>query len=195
MLEKLFWLALVASPVLLPVAVAPVMRTDITEPNPFRGTFATVPKIECAGTVGSGVRISDDLILTARHVAADGPCGIDGKPAEVVHHAEDGIDFSVIRVALGRGVREIISCEGVRPGERYFAYGYAFGRDANVEPLIATNLKLSKGRVALRGRVFPGMSGGAVRNSEGATVAIAVQYNPDVDAANVVDLRNTYLCA
>jgi hypothetical protein len=176
-------------------APPPETTNELALPSPFRGSFEVVPKIECVASRGSGVRISDDIVITAAHVVVEkGPCGIDGKPTEIVYN-EPGQDFTAIRVNLGRGLRAIVSCEGIIAGQRYYAYGYAFGGKPNVEPLIGTNYKHKDGTVKLRGRVFKGMSGGMVANEEGAFVAITVMLNEEVDWAYVVPLSETYLCA
>lgn len=181
--------------------VVPSTTLEITLPDPYRGSFEAVPQIECTqgrGTgvrSGTGVRISDDIVITAAHVVhGNGLCSIDGKPAEPIYD-EPGRDFSALRVKLGHGYRANVSCEGIIAGERYYAYGYAHGGKPNVEPLIGTNYKNKKsGAVRLIGRVFPGMSGGKVANRDGAFVAITVMFNTDVDWAYVIPLTETYLC-
>ena len=168
--------------------------TELALPSPFRGSFEVVPQIECVASRGSGVRISDDIVITAAHVVVNkGPCGIDGKPTEIVY-VDPKQDFAALRVNMGQGFRAIVSCEGIIAGERYYAYGYAFGGKANVEPLIGTNFKHKDGTAKLRGRVYKGMSGGEVTNGEGAFVAITVMLNLEVDWAYVVPLSDTYLC-
>jgi hypothetical protein len=185
-------LALVATPVQTG-SPTPGTTYDLTLPSPYRGSFETVPQIQCVQSRGSGVRISDDIVITARHVVEQrGPCGIDGIPTEIVYN-EPGADFTALRVKLGGGFRAIVSCEGIVAGERYFAYGYAMGGKPNVEPLIGTNYQ-NDGTTKLRGRVYKGMSGGMVANSEGAFVAITVMLNTDTDWAYVIPLKQTYLC-
>lgn len=191
-------LALAAFPTLLSNATPtdrPATANDITFPDPYRGSFDAVPKISCQSGSGSGVRISDDIIITARHVIeGNGPCGAFDAPVNVVHLG-DQMDFAAVRGKFGPGYRAVVSCEGIRPGERYYAFGYAHGGAPNVERLVGTNQRLPGNRVVMRGRVFPGMSGGKVTNDEGAFVAITVQYDRERDTAILVDLKGTYLCA
>lgn len=185
---------LLASASPAPVADPPSTTNDLTLPSPYRGSFEVVPQIECVASRGSGVRISDDIVITATHVVHErGPCGIAGVPTEIAYN-EAGKDFTALRVPLGRGFRAIVSCEGIVAGERYYAFGYAHGGKANVEPLIGTNFKHKNGQVKLRGRVYKGMSGGAIFTSEGQFVAITVALNTEADWAYVVPLTGTYLC-
>lgn len=181
-------LALIGAPLLL-------SNAPTVEPSPFRYNFITAPKIECATSRGTGVRISVDTVITAAHVISGrGPCGVDGTAMEMTHQA-NGIDFAAMKGDLGGGLYATVSCEGIRAGERYLAMGYPFGETPNVEILVGTTRRHSGARVNMLGRVYPGMSGGPVINDDGAVVAITVQYNPQANASNVVELRGTYLCA
>ena len=168
--------------------------SDLTAPSPFRGSFEVVPKVECGMSRGSGVRISDDIVITAAHVATNGLCGIDGIPMALAYRPL-GLDFVALRGALGPGYRAIVSCEGILPGERYQAFGYALGGKPNVEPLLGTNQRGPDKTAMLRGKVYRGMSGGAVFNEgTGAVVAITVMLHKEADWAYVVPLSETYLC-
>jgi hypothetical protein len=178
----------------LGAAVPPPANTiDRTVPSPFRGSFEVVPQIMCGNGSGSGVRISDDVIITAAHVASKGGCSIDGHPATIAFN-QPHRDFTAMTARLGNGYRATYSCEGIKPGERYQAFGYALGGKPNVEPLLGTNFKHRDGTVMLRGKVYPGMSGGAVFNSEGAFVAITVMTHREADWAYVIPLTESYLC-
>lgn len=173
--------------------IPPANTTLRTIPSPFRGSFEVVPKIECQLARGSGVRISDDVVITARHVVeAHAPCGIEGIPAEVAYH-EPGKDFTALKVPLGFGYRATYSCEGVHAGQQYLAFGYANGGKPNVEPLLGTN-QTSDGLTMLIGKVYKGMSGGAVETPEGAVVAIINMTHKEADWAYVLPLSATYLC-
>lgn len=171
----------------------PANTLERTVPSPFRGSFEVIPKIMCAKGAGSGVRISDDVVITAAHVASIGGCSIDGITATTVY-TQAGRDFAAMRVPLGLGYRATYSCEGIIAGERYQAFGYAQGGKANVEPLLGTNQRYKDGSVMLRGKVYKGMSGGGVFNSEGAVVAITVMTHREADWAFVLELKGTYLC-
>ena len=183
---------------LLLVGASPETPPDLsygglTIPSPFRASFEVVPKVECVNARGSGVRVSDDVVITARHVVEQrGPCGIEGVPAQIAYH-EPGKDFTALRVPLGYGYRAIISCDGIRPGETYYALGYANGGKPNVEPLIGTNQR-DGNMMMLRGKVYKGMSGGGIFTSEGAFVAIINMLHREADWAYVQPLSETYLC-
>jgi hypothetical protein len=177
----------------LSLGAAPLNTIDRTVPSPFRGSFEVVPQIMCAKGSGSGVRISDDVIITAAHVATLGGCSIDGQPAALAYQ-QPGRDFAAMTAPLGAGYRATYSCEGIKAGERYMAFGYANGGKPNVEPLLGTNYNAGNGAVMLRGKVYHGMSGGAVFNSEGAFVAITVMTHKEADWAYVVPLTESYLC-
>jgi hypothetical protein len=169
------------------------MINDITLPSPFRASFEVVPFVACSTGTGSGVRISDDIVVTATHVASLAPCSVDGHQMAVVHN-EQGIDFSAMQGRLGIGYRATVSCEGIVAGERYMALGYANGGKANMEPLLGTNQRGPNHTAMVRGRVYHGMSGGAVMTSDGAVVAITVMMHKQTDWAYVVPLSETYLC-
>jgi hypothetical protein len=189
-------LAVAAAPFLLSAAepTIPMLTYDRVAPSPFRGSFEVVPLVKCTDSLGSAVRISDDVVISAAHVTDGEDCEIDGEPMQVVYTAL-GVDFTAARVKMAEGYVAIVSCEGIIPGERYYAFGHALGGKPNVEPLIGTNKKYENGGTSLRGRVFPGMSGGMVANAEGAFVAITIQYNDTVDESVVVSLKDTKLCA
>ena len=171
----------------------PTTTQSIAIPSPYRGSFEVVPKLECAGGRGSGVRISDDIVITAAHVATNGPCGIDGVPIGVAYH-QPNRDFTAMRANLGPGLRAIYSCEGINAGQSYLAFGYANGGKANIEPLIGTNRKIEGGQTVMRGKVYGGMSGGALFTTEGVVVAIITMRHLEKDWGYVLPLSETYLC-
>ena len=194
MMKALLGLALASAPLAANAPAVPT-TTDRSMPSPFRASFETVPMVECANSRGSGVRISDDIVITATHVINDSaPCGVEGRPAAIAFNQPD-VDFTALRVGLGQGFRAIVSCDGIKAGQSYLALGYAFGGAANVEPLVGTNRTFNDGSVQMRGRVYRGMSGGGVFTGEGQLVAITVRLNTEADWAYVVPLTSTYLCA
>jgi hypothetical protein len=188
----------------------PEMRINRTEPTPFLGTLSVVPRLMCrlpgsftSSSSGSGVRISDNIVITARHVIQDHntgqyrECEIAGRPVKLrwVHpHA----DLVAVEVELGIGYRAPYSCEGIKPGRRYMAIGHSSIADGAVFMMLTgTNVPLDKwGRAQLNGTAFPGMSGGEIVDMEsGSFVAITVAKDVDKPWVWAVPLTNTYLCA
>lgn len=165
---------------------------DKTIPTPFPYTFSVVPLVGCLNGSGSGVRVSDDIVITAKHVSDNLQCRIGFVPLAVVH--EGPKDFAALRGELPNGFRATVNCDGIETGKTYFAVGYAFGEEQVMQPLLGTN-QYDEGYRRMRGRVFPGMSGGPVVNSDGAVVAITVRYHKMADWAWVYELKDTYLCS
>lgn len=162
--------------------------------SPFTASFATVPRLDCGRSRGSGVRLGDSLIITAAHVTAGGDqCHAYGAPLRVVR-AELGRDVSFAEGELGGGLRALYSCDGIRPGRTYIAMGYAFGDAPNVELMVGTGEKRDLGRVVLKGRAYQGMSGGGVFTEAGVLVAIINALSRDINYTWVTPLSETYLC-
>jgi S1-C subfamily serine protease len=188
-------LALTAAAISLAVSSGPAFA--IAVPSPYSASFETVPQFICtdhkAAHLGSGFRISDDIIVTATHVTAASTCQAYGKDVTVVRN-EPGHDVTFVRAKLDDGFRAVVSCEGIREGERYLALGYADGGAPNAEPLIGTRDK-DGNLTTMTGHVYPGMSGGAVLNERGAVVAVINAMNRKGRAlAYVTPLSQTYLC-
>jgi S1-C subfamily serine protease len=167
-------------------------------PSPYAASFETVPQIECFGPKGnrwsgSGVRINDNTILTAAHVPSGGLCEAHDT---TLHNTrfEPGQDVAFETGDLKDGFRAIVSCEGIKEGERYLAMGYADGGAPDVEPLIGTDTRDGQLTI-MRGHVYHGMSGGAVLNDSGEVVAVinAMQAQ-GMPLAFVTPLTQTYLC-
>jgi hypothetical protein len=170
----------------------------MTMPSPYGASFDPVPQIQCFGprgeSLGSGVRIRDDLIITAAHVNSDKACHAYGVELHNMRF-EPGQDIAFLGGTFRNGFRQIVSCEGIKEGQRYLALGYADGGSPDVEVLIGTGDK--KGTLTLmRGHVYHGMSGGAVLNADGALVAIINAMNAEGrPIAYVTPVSQTYLCA
>lgn len=166
-------------------------------PSPYGASFDTVPQLICnndgKGTLGSGVRIGDDLIVTAAHVGSRTTCRAYGALLNNTRF-EPGQDVVFVTGAFRTGYRAIVSCEGIREGERYLALGYADGGSPDVETLIGT--RDTDGHLTImRGHVYHGMSGGAILNQQGAVVAIInAMQREGKPFAFVTPLTQTYLC-
>lgn len=177
---------------LLAGALALAFSLGEAGPSPFRYSFAVIPQLECASGKGTGIQLDGDRILTAAHVATRGPCGVNGVPVTTEFVSPDR-DIAVVKGANPYGVRAILSCDGIAPGERYLAAGYALGGPPNIEPLVGTTQRQGDA-VVMRGRVYPGMSGGPVIDSDGRVVGVIVRYFKQVDFAAVIPISETYLC-
>jgi hypothetical protein len=165
--------------------------------SPYGASFETIPQLVCAGrdgvTSGSGIRINDNTILTAAHVPSAKTCVGYGVKLENARF-EPGQDVAFETGKLRDGYRAIISCEGIKEGERYRAMGYADGGAPDVEPLIGTSDRAGQETV-MRGHVYHGMSGGAILNERGAVVAIVNAMQAEgKPLAFVTPLTQTYLC-
>lgn len=162
--------------------------------SPFTASFVTVPRLDCGGSRGSGVRLSDNLIITAAHVTDESQCSAYGAPLRVAR-VELNRDVSFAEGNLGEGFRALYSCEGIKAGQTYIAMGYAFGEAPNVELLVGTGDRRDLGRVLLKGRVYKGMSGGGIFTEAGVLVAIINALSRDVSYTWVTPLTETYLCS
>jgi len=169
-------------------------------PSPFELSFATVPRLDCGEARGSGVRLSDTLVITAAHVMFDEKdnstrqCKAFGQPMTNVVRLP-GLDVATGQAAMEDGFRAIVSCDGIQEGRVYMAMGYPDGDAPDVQMLIGTNRKAAPHQAILKGRVYHGMSGGAViEQSTGRVVAIINALNPDYPLTFVTPLSETYLC-
>lgn len=167
-------------------------------PSPYAASFVSVPQIHCIGDKGaihsgSGVRIGDNLIVTAAHVNSRSVCRTYDTVLNNVRF-EPGADVAFVQGTFPDGFRSVVSCEGIREGEQYLALGYADGGSPDVEPLTGTS-QTAHGQVMMLGHVYHGMSGGAVLNRAGALVAIINAMNSEGRPVSwVTPLTRTYLC-
>ena len=175
------------------VLVAAFLLGGPTVPAPVSFTFGVNPIVDCFGKYGSGVRISDNEIITAAHVIGSS-CQVEGVPAQVVY-VDDKLDFAVLRGEFNPGLRATISCDGFRPGQRYLALGHP-NRTPVIEILTATNQTADDDARILNGSAYPGMSGGGnYRESDGALVGLTVRRDArGFRGVASVDLRDTYIC-
>lgn len=166
-----------------------------TVASPFIANFAIVPRITCDKVIGSGVRISDTVVITAAHVTNErAPCSIGGTPMTQIR-VEPNRDVAFIEGNMTGGFRAIYSCDGIREGARYLVMGYAFGTFPNVEPMIGIGDMNSRGQALLKGRNYHGMSGGGIfEEGTGRLVAVNNALASDVNYTWVTPLSETYLC-
>jgi hypothetical protein len=170
----------------------------MTVVSPYGASFEAVPQLLCVsgphGSAGSGVRINENTILTAAHVPSGKTCLAWGTKLTNTRF-EPGQDVAFVTSdSLKGGLRMVVSCEGIKEGQRYLAMGYADGGAADVETLIGTSDRSGELTV-MRGHVYHGMSGGAVLNEAGAVVAVVnAMQAQGMPLAFVTPLTQTYLC-
>lgn len=177
------------------LAAALLVAAPVPASAPASG-YPQVHQVICsAGMRGSAVRISDDTYVTAAHVATLNGCSIDGEPMQVVR-AEGEIDFAVLHTERhGHGFP--VNCEGFRPGQYYFAIGFAFGWPIQRTVLVrAEEARHITGMAIMVGPelFIPGMSGGAVVDEHGALVGIVNARNEQFHVSFSRDLRDTSAC-
>ena len=168
-------------------ASAPSAETD----------FAAIAIVRCGPPVGTAFAIAPGRIVTAAHVAANGPCAIPGRhpgappvPAPVLR--QDGrLDIAELAGALP-GAPLPIACTGLGPGQMFRAIGHAGGVRRMTSPLFATRNRdpASAGLVVLLGQVERGMSGGPVIDAAGRVAGIINRHSP----ARSRSLEETFLC-
>ena len=159
--------------------------------------LAAIAIVRCGPAVGTAFAVAPGRIVTAAHVAANGPCAIPGRhpgapliPAPVLRQ-DRRLDIAELRADLP-GAPLPIACTGLRPGQMFRAIGYAGGLRRLTSPLFATRNRdsASAGLVVLLGRVERGMSGGPVLDQPGRVAGIVNRHSP----ARSRSLEETFLC-
>jgi hypothetical protein len=193
---------------MLALAIAAGVTATHAEPTPYLVDEAVVPRIVCvrSGTasIGSGVRISAELVVTAAHVVDEGAaCTVDGAAA-TLERADRGKDIVLLRVATPAPLRAIVGCGAIREGASYLGAGYAEGFDMlRVQALTGTSARdpgdqgaALKGMVVFRGTATPGMSGGGIFDERtGAAVGIInVYYDNGILRMLGRSFADTFVC-
>jgi hypothetical protein len=151
---------------------------------------------------GSGVIVSSDTVVTAKHVASH----VDKRFIVV---DQDGVEHEVISVSLSPTqdfatlkVKEPfkirpakISCKEVQPLEKLYIVGYPMDFDAMIFVVLASGYYQDgdDGRVLLaEGTSLPGNSGGPVYNTKGELVGLLTgEYLYEADGSMVDTDLNT----
>ena len=156
--------------------------------------YPQVRQVACAGSLRTAFRIKGGKLVSVNHVTRAQACSIDGLPIGRVD-ADPDLDFSVIEAAGQNGFP--ISCEGYKPGQWYFAIGFAKGyRWQTMLMVLATFQKSANGQQILIGvpTFIPGMSGGPVLNAKGEVVGTVNAYNSIFGLSFSRPLSDTALC-
>ena len=172
-----------AAPTVPDARARPESRGDCPHPAPVCRVRQAVFPVSSFDPIASATRIGPTLLVTNRHVVADRPDAVVHTPdgprnARVIPSAYPG-DLALLEV---RGLPEgfVPDLEGDVPDKGAF---YAVGADIARKavrvfasgPLIARPAKGAElGRLHVRSRMQPGVSGGALVDQRGELVGIAV---------------------
>lgn len=140
---------------------------------------------------GSGVLVSNDLVMTAAHVAFHSTNIMvklsDGREVPgVVLKTWDSFDVALIKIpAQADGVIAKIACRSPKLGEAVFSLGYPLYTDMNLAygHISSVNKMLIPGIDEVTGNLIPvdmnlaeGISGGPIFDSDGMLLGIATGF-------------------
>lgn len=170
--------------------------------------LSSIQKLTCDTGTGTGEIVSSDFVVTAYHVVGQSKtCLIGDRPFEVVYRSEE-LDFAVLDYSPREHDQRIpINCDGFVTGQKYYMVGWARGYryTLNIGTATATYVNGKDFRSGqpftdireLDGRVYPGMSGGAVLDQRGYLVGIVNATSTVPGKAPTMlarELRQTYMC-
>lgn len=171
MIKKL--VALLSGISLVACSPLPVSAKD------YEHDSTSVVRIDCGGTMGTGVRITETMFITAQHVISTLDCMVDNRPIKVTYNNPVS-DFAMFMVPGDNQLIGIspVSCKPYKVDEVYVAEGYGdafyFARQ---EPWRATKLVV-EGMRAFIGSGARGMSGGPVYDESGGVRGIVNKQWP-----------------
>jgi S1-C subfamily serine protease len=181
------------------------------DPSPYFLDEETVVMVNCTDWTGSAFYVGNGEYITARHVVRDDKgkivkCDVAGKPITVLQ-VGDIHDYAIFKAKVYLPFREIISCDGFKEGQDYYAEGYAMGRPWVVtQRLIGSSVKVSYGLdengngkpvtgADVRGSTTEGQSGGPVKDHDGRVVGIVSAGEDGGETMQeLVSLSDTPLC-
>lgn len=186
---------------------APTLRLVLPRPQRYFVNLDSVPFIRCNNFVGTAEIIDIDRVMTAAHVVGSSTTCMIGETVATVIENNPALDYAILSVATSEINQKLpYSCAGFRPGQTYYAIGYAHGRDFAMTRLIATaryedgadhqtGTPFYHTRV-LDGEVFQGMSGGPIVNQDGVMVGITSAMSIGVrQSALSRELKDTSICS
>lgn len=159
-----------------------------------------IKQVRCAHSLGTAFKVAPNKYLSVNHVTVNEGCTIEGKPIFVTYADPTG-DFSIISVDDPEPGGIEISCDGFRAGQWYYSIGFARGDPWSVSiSLRSTNMPtipgILRGWAGFQGIEFviPGMSGGAILDSQGRVVGTVNAYNSSYGLSWSRSLSDTALC-
>lgn len=157
--------------------------------------YPQVRQVICDEGRGTAFQTGQGWVSVA-HVTRLGHCTIDGHQITVTEQDGDQ-DFSRIETDVPRWLPSAISCEGFKPGQYYWATGYAMGKpfQTNIR-VMGTGLHHISGMAMLVGEysVIPGMSGGEIFDQQGRVVGTVNAYLVGTGISFSRELKGTSLC-
>lgn len=184
----------------LALLAAPLMLSN-SPPTPAP-VFVDIPQIRqvlCDGVRGTAFRTGSHAYTTARHVAHNEGCTIDGEPIVVTWESEE-LDMAVLRTAV-EGAPLKINCEGFKDGNGYVGIGFAKGWPIQQAVFVVFSAAMNealpawgKFKTLIGDRYVPGQSGGPSFNKWGEAVGIVNGYNSAAPLSYSLPLSETPLC-
>lgn len=194
--------AILAATALLIASSAKAHTIPATEePTPYFIDASTVMRVTCSKSFGSAFYIGGGKFVTAQHVITNTNCKVNEMPIKITDFVRE-LDFTMFTANVKTPYRVIMSCEGFKEGQNYYAVGYAEGRTwPVVQRLVGTSHKLHQPKklfdktTFLRGSAVKGMSGGPVFDEDGVVVGIVSHHVLNgVSEADVLALADTPIC-
>lgn len=150
-----------------------------------------VDSSEQTKTLGSGVVVAQDRVVTNCHVTDEGPVVYvvrDGQrtQARVVERAADE-DLCLLQVATGDApVARLRRSAGVQVGEAVYAIGNPRGLEQTLSPGLISQIRHAEGRMLLQttAPISPGSSGGGLFDEAGLLIGITVAQLKDAQNLN-----------